>query len=353
VHKDHVKKVLITGGVGFFGELLKKELLKKNISCVSIDIEKDNLSDLNLVSIQADVLNKKELALIFNQFRFDTIFHLASINPHVRNYKNLIWDVNVNGTKNIAELAIEYKVPKIVYLSSSAVWGRIIDKLFREDDPTTPLEMYGKSKLEAERILLEYVDYINVVIFRSPIIIDQGRLGLLSVLFDFIIDGCRVWLPNKGENKIQYLYAQDLIDACIKGMDYNQSDIFNIGADNVKNFKDVLNYLIDRAGTNAKITYMPNLIILFLIFFIKVFDFLKLSPLSDYHCNMIGKNFILDTSKIKTKLHWMPTLNNEEMLCKAYEYYKDNLKEIKSNLKGGSNKQPVKLGAIRILKWIS
>ena len=68
---------------------------------------------------------------------------------------------------------------------------------------------------------------------------------------------------------------------------------------------------------------------------------------------MIAESFIFDTSKIKEKLNWTPTLTNEEMLYKAYEYYHKNLDEIKNRTKVSAHKQPAKMGIIRLLKWLS
>ena len=347
------KKVLITGGTGFFGELLGKSLLNRGINCVSIDIEKDLYCHPNLVSIDANILNKDKLEQIFSEHKFDAIFHFASINPHVIKDKNITWDTNVVGTKNIVELAKKYNTPKIIYLSTSAIWGQGSEKKITEENPPNPLEIYGQSKLEAEKILLEYTDDIKIIIFRCPIIIDSGRLGLLSVLFELIHDGCTVLLPNKGKDRVQYIYAQDLIAACIKAMNYDKSDVFNIGSDYVKTNSEILNFLIKQTGSKSKITYIPKYMIVILILLIKVANLFKLSPLNNYHCNMIGKNFILDTSKIKAKLNWSPTLSNEEMLYKAYRYYIQNIKEIKSTSHCSNNRQPAKSGILKILKLVS
>ena len=347
------KTILITGSAGFFGELLEKSLLNKDINCISVDIENNTFSHPDLTFIKTSILNKDELEKIFSQYKFDAIFHCASINPHAIKNKNLTRDTNVAGTKNIVELAKKYNTPKIIYLSTSAIWGRGLEREITESDIPNPLEIYGKSKLEAEKILLEHTDYVRIIIFRCPIIIDSGRLGLLSILFELIHDGCTVPLPNNGKDRVQYIYAQDLIVACIKALDYDKSDIFNIGSDNVKTNDETLNYLIKKAPSKSKIVYIPQYMVIILILLIKVANLFKLSPLNNYHCNMIGKNFILDTSKIKAKLNWSPTLTNEEMLYRAYEYYIKNIKEFKNTTRCFTNKHPAKIGVLRLLKLVS
>ena len=74
-----MKTILITGGAGFFGELLKKRLLDDNFYCVSIDLEEDRFSHPNLVSIQGDIRDIETLENIFSKYKFDAIFHCAAI----------------------------------------------------------------------------------------------------------------------------------------------------------------------------------------------------------------------------------------------------------------------------------
>jgi len=345
-----MKKVLITGGAGFFGELLKKELLKQNFSCVSIDLEKDSGKHKNLVSIQGDIRDKSLLQEIFSKHKFDAIFHLAAILAHSVKDTNFLWTSNVEGTRNIAEFAKEYKVPKVIFTSSNCLWAKNFNRPVTEDDIPEPIEIYGKSKLEGEKILLQYQKYFDAIIIRCPTIIDEGRLGLLAMLFDFIDEGRKVWVVGDGSNRYQFIYAQDLIDACIKSLNYKKSDVFNIGSDNVKTFRQVYDYVIKKAGTNARVSSLPKWPALFAM---QICHFLGISPLGPYQYKMIAESFIFDTSKIKSKLKWHPTLTNEEMLWKSYNYYHKNKQEISTRKNVSAHKRPASMGIIKLLKWVS
>ena len=212
------------------------------------------------------------------------------------------------------------------------------------------MEIYGRSKWEGEKILLQYTDWLDIVIFRTPTIIDCGRLGLLAILFEFIDEGRKVWVVGGGDNKYQFIYAQDLADACLKAFEYRGSDVFNIGSDNVKSFNDVYNYVIKKANANARVANLPRGLTLFVM---KVAYLLKMSPLGLYHYKMIAEDFVFDTNKIKSKLGWRPTLTNEEMLYKAYEYYHEHRQEIANRKDVSAHKQPAKMGVIKLLKWLS
>ena len=342
--------ILITGGAGFFGDLLKRALLDKGYFCVSIDVQKDDFIHPNLISLQCDIRNKKKLEEIFSEYKFNLVFHCAAILAHAVKDKKFLWESNVDGTRNIAECAKKYKTEKIIFTSSNCLWGQNLNKPVSEEEEPSPVEIYGHSKWEGEKILLENLNYFKVIIFRCPTIIDSGRLGLLSILFEFIYEGRKVWVVGGGNNKYQFIYAKDLIDACLRALDYNESNIFNIGSDDVKTFKEVYEYVINKANTGARVACLPRDLTIALM---KIAYFLKLSPLGPYQYKMIAESFIFDTNKIKQKLGWQPTLTNEEMLYKAYKYYVDNIDQIKKGLKVSAHKKPANMGAITLLKWIS
>lgn len=344
-----MKKYLITGGSGFYGSILKKELIEDGNFCVSIDLEKDNYIHKNLISIKGDIRNKSILDQIFNNYKFDAIFHCAALLAHEIKDKNNLWTSNVNGTNNIVDYAIKNNCPKILFISSNCLWGKNFGYKVTEEEIPEPIEIYGKSKLECEKILLSNKDKLNSIIFRSPTIIDEGRLGLLSLLFEFIDENRKVPIVGNGNNKYQFIYAKDMVQAMKKALNYNETDIFNIGSDNVKSFNDVYRYVINKAGSKSKLLHFPkNLMTTCMEICFK----LGISPLGPYQYKMISANFVFDTTKIKEKLDFKPTLSNEEMLLKSYKYYHENRKEIESRSNVSAHNKNAKMGVIRLLKWM-
>ncbi len=345
-----MKTVLITGGSGFFGGLLKEKLLDLGIYCVNVDLKKDPVSHGNLSSVQGDIRDRDLLEKIHSKYKFDAVFHCAALLAHEVKDKKFLWSSNVDGTRNIADYAKKYSVPKVVYISSNCLWGRNFDSPVTEKEPPAPIEIYGRSKLEGERILQEYTGAFDVTIFRCPTIMDAGRLGLLAILFEFIDEGRKVWLVGDGSNRYQFVYAQDLIDACIKAVSHKGSGVYNIGSDDVVTFREMYEYVIYKANTGAHVAFLPKGPALFAM---RLADKLKISPMGPYQYKMIASNFVFDTQKIKKELGWKPTLKNEEMLYRAYEYYHKNLEEIKSRGDVSAHRQPAKMGVIRLLKWVS
>jgi len=345
-----MNKVLITGGSGFFGEILLRRLLAENMQCVNIDLEKSVLNHPHLVNIQGDIRDRSTLKGIFSGQNISAVFHCAAILAHAVKDKNFLWTSNVDGTRQVAEMAKEYEVPKVIFTSSNCLWGEDFNRPIREDDPPKPIEIYGKSKWEGEKILLDYSKYFDSVIIRCPTIIEEGRLGLLAILFQFIDEGRKVWVVGGGSNVYQFIYAQDLVDACIKAMDYKKTDIFNIGSDHVRTIRSIYEYVIQKAKTGARVASLPKGPTLQMM---KLAYILKMSPLGPYQYKMIAANFMFDTSKIKQVLNWKPTLTNEEMLCRSYEYFHKNREEILNRKRVSAHKQAAEMGIIRVLKWFS
>lgn len=345
-----MKTVLLTGGSGFFGGILKQHLLDRGYKCISLDILPDETKHPNLVSVQGDIRDLHLLDRVFSEHSVDSILHIAAMLAHGDIDEKLLWSSNVDGTRNLAEMAKKHGVARIVFTSSNCLWGEGVSHAITEQEKPNPIELYGKSKLEGENILREYARDFHSIIIRCPTIIDYGRLGLLSILFEFIKDGKRVWVVGSGGNKYQFIYASDLADACIRALDYDRSDTFNIGSDNVQSLRAIYEYVIRRAGTGAKVASLPKTPTLLAM---RLAHLIGVSPLWPYHYKMIAENFRFDTSKIKRALGWRPTVTNEEMLWLAYEYYSANRSEIERRSDVSSHKKGAKMGAIRALKWIS
>jgi hypothetical protein len=80
---------------------------------------------------------------------------------------------------------------------------------------------------------------------------------------------------------------------------------------------------------------------------------LKVSPLGPYHYRMIAEDFIFDTTHIRERLGWTPTLTNEQMMIEAFRYYATQRAEIHARKDVSAHSKPAAMGIIRLLKWIS
>ena len=114
--------------------------------------------------------------------------------------------------------------------------------------------------------------------------------------------------------------------------------------------RDVYQYVIDRAATGARVARLPKGPTLLAM---RLAHLLNISPLGPYQYRMIAEDFAFDTSRIQERLGWRPTLTNEEMLWKTYEYYRGHREEIARRTDASAHRSAAKMGIIRVLKWMS
>jgi UDP-glucose 4-epimerase len=345
-----VKTYIVTGGSGFFGSILKRRLLESGNSVVNIDIHEDEDRHPNLESVQADIADRDRMAEVFGRHRVDGVFHAAAELAHAVECEKSLWRSNVVGTEVIAEATRKAQIPSLVFTSSNCLWGKAFSRPVTESDTPHPVETYGVSKWEGEKILSRYEGDFNAISIRCPTIIDSGRLGLLAILFEFIKEGRRVWTVGQGSNRYQFIYAQDLASAAIAAISHGKSAVFNIGSDNVRSVREIYEYVIARANSSSRVAALPKQ---FTLAAMRIAHQLKISPLGPYHYKMIAEDFVFDTTKIKRELNWAPTLTNEEMLWRAYSYYSAHQQEIQSRTNVSAHKRQASMGVIRLLKCLS
>lgn len=348
-----MREVLVTGASGFFGGLLKRRLLEDGFAVTNIDLVRDEDAHDALTSVQGDIRDRALLDRIFGQHRFEAVFHCAAMLAHDVTDEEMLWSSNVDGTRHVGEAALSAGVTKLINISSNCLWGEARDHAVKEGEPPAPVELYGRSKLAAEEELAKLQDThpeFEAITLRCPTIMDSGRLGLLAILFEFIDDGKKVWVVGDGSNRYQFIYAQDLATACLQAMEYRGGGVFHIGSDNVPTMRGMYEAVIRQAGTKSRVTSLPKGPT---IAAMRLAHKLGVSPLGPYHYRMIAESFVFDTSHIKSELGWSPTLTNEQMMLRAYEYYRDHRKAIHARTDVSAHSKAAPMGIIRLLKWLS
>lgn len=343
--------VLVTGGAGFFGGILKRHLLRNRYHVTSVDRVPDSSWHPHLTKITGDLRDPWLLNSAFRRAEYDAVFHCAAMLAHgMELEEDDLWTSNVTATRMVAEACRSYGVRKLIFTSTNCLWASNPGHAIREDETPAPAEIYGQSKLAAEYALCEYGREMEIVILRCPTIIDRGRLGLLAILFEFIQDGKTVWVVGNGSNRYQFVYAEDLARACMAAMRPGVSDIFHVGSDNVQPLRTIYEAVIAEAGSKSKVRSLPKGPAIAMM---RMAHALGVSPLGPYHYRMIAEDFIFDTTKIRRQLGWRPTLTNAEMLVQAYRYYASRREEIQARTNVSAHSKAAPMGVLRLLKWVS
>jgi nucleoside-diphosphate-sugar epimerase len=340
-------KALVTGGAGYFGELLSKKLLERGYSVRIFDVNRPASIDPTTQRIQADICDSA--AILTACEGIDVAFHNVAHVPLAKD-KNLFWSVNRDGTKNLLEACAYRTVKKVIYTSSSAVYGVPESNPVTEKTVPAPIEEYGKAKLAGENLCWEYArNGLDVTIVRPRTIVGHGRLGIFQILFEWIYQGKNIPVLNDGKNIYQFVHADDLAEVCIQASTLKGSDAFNCGTDRFGTMREVLEHLCRHAGTGSKVKSLPMWPVAIAM---NLSAGLGISPLGAYHAAMYGRSIYFDISKARTKLGWTPHYSNNEMFVESYDWYVANRTAVLAGEGTASHhRSAVEQGALRILHW--
>lgn len=339
-------KILITGSSGYYGKILSNFLRENSFLCYGIDVIDGDVSNLIGFS-KLDLLDEKSLGKVFEKNKFSAVIHLASqIDFAVKNQRDLYHN-NLQSTKNVLLLSKEFGIEKIIFTSSNSIYLGNDKETIEEVDIPIPIDEYGRSKVDCENILNQYQNKLDINIIRCPNIIDAGRVGMLSILFELLNSNSTLWMLKNGQVKHQTIFAEDLNKAILKLLKYQGSTVHNIGCDEVKNFREIFDHLIRISKSKSKVRAIPNWIAVPLL---KLAYKFNLSPLGPYQFRMLTRDFQFNTEKIKHDLNWRPEKNNSEILGIAYQFYLKN-KDLIEN-KTSANSSSVNLGLLSLLKFI-
>ncbi|MCD6510988.1 MAG: GDP-mannose 4,6-dehydratase [Thaumarchaeota archaeon] len=221
-------KILVTGGAGFIGSHLSEKYVEEGHTVLCLD----NLMNGNLVNIR-HLLNKRNFKLIIGDVRdidlleklmrgVDVVLHLAA-QIHVDRSiiePKLTYEINVLGTQNVLEVSRMYDVKRVVFTSSSEVYGSAKYVPMDEKHPLDAPHPYGASKIAADRMCHAYAKTygMDVVIVRpfnifGPKQKDSGYGGAISIFVKRVLRGTPPIIYGDGKQSRDYTYIKDAVRA--------------------------------------------------------------------------------------------------------------------------------------------
>ena len=318
-----MKKIIVTGGLGFIGSNLVESLLRKKYFVINLDKvtyssnfynTKNFNNSKNYKFIKCDIKDKK-LSKIIYDIKPNGIFNLAAethVDRSIDDPESFIQS-NIVGVYNLLEIFKEFSKKfrsRLIHISTDEVYGDVLNGRSSENYPYQPSSPYAASKAASDHLVSSYVRT-----YKIPAIVTncsnnygpkQHPEKLIPKLIYNILNNKPLPIYGKGTNSREWIYVEDHCDALIKVFNKGKvGEFYNIGSNkNLNNLEVTKNLLniskkIIPLGKNVKI------------------NFVKDRPGHDVR-------YALNSNKIKKELGWYPKTNFNDGLRKTFEWYFKN-----------------------------
>lgn len=262
----------MTGGAGFIGSNLVEELHDLGEVSVIDDLSTGDIENIELLVdkgvnfIEASILDNEKLVDVSRGI--DYIFHQAALPSVSRSIDDPVKSnlINVSGTLNVLEAARKNHVKKVVYASSSAVYGDTVELPISESMKPNPLSPYAVSKLAAEYYCRVYshiygtptvcLRYFNVFGPRqNPY---SNYSAVIPKFISHILEGKAPTINGDGSITRDFVFVKDVVHANIQAIKTQAEGVFNIANGKQTSLKELAELIMNRVGTKVEIIYGPN-----------------------------------------------------------------------------------------------
>ncbi len=316
---------IIFGGDGFVGRHLAPKLVADGEDVVVADIMKSDLPHYAKARfVRCDVTDPEQVNAVGIRSD-DMVYNLSAkmLSPiQVRAKRHdFFWPVNVHGTENIIHAMARADAPKLVHFTTDMIYGHTVFHPMTEDHPVAPLGEYGMSKLKTEELAADWrAQGMNISLFRPRLIIGPGRLGILEKLFKLIDMNLPVPMIGSGKNPYQFISVFDCAEAARLAWKAGvPNEAYNLGSLNPPSVRKLLGDLIKHAGSKSILIPTPGWAVKRTL---DLLDWMN-TPIMDPEQYLIAdEDCLLDVSKGKRDLGWVPQYRDEDMLIAAYREYR-------------------------------
>lgn len=310
------KTILVTGGAGFIGSHLCERLVKDGNKVICFDNlstgQLANIKDFQdkLIFVQGDANKRADLENVFEQYMPQAIFHYAAIVGVRRTAENPVEVLgDIEGIKDIFELSLQYGKPKIVFASSSEVYGEPVEIPERENGHINPKIPYAVVKLYGEKMVEAYwqkyqlpgvaLRFFNVY---GPKQESSDYGFVMGIFIKNVLAGKQPIIFGDGSQTRDFVFIDDNIEASVLALQQDKAngEVLNIGTGKPTTILDLAEEVIEAC---AKIDVLKP-------------DFQ--APRDDI------KHRFPDVAKIQYILNFRPRTPLKEGLKKTIEWYKQN-----------------------------
>lgn len=259
-------RALVTGGAGFIGYHLVKELLKRDLDVICVDNftlgKKENVDEFannpKYKFYEIDIDNTKLFCETLASERIDIVYHLAANSDIQKGGKepNIDFNDTFMTTFSVLELIRKNNIKKFFFSSTSAIYGDKQEALDEEAGGLKPISYYGGSKYASEGFISAYtfMNDLCTVVFRFPNVIGPNLTH--GVIYDFTkklkTNPKELEILGDGTQCKPYIYVLDLVDAIIKmtlDTEMKQGyEVYNVGVETATNVTSIANIVCEELG---------------------------------------------------------------------------------------------------------
>lgn len=340
-------RIVITGAAGMLGEHLSRKLADACHETVGVDIRQAPQAGRTSRHIVGDIRDPEVMSRAI--IGADAVVHCASALPSYQ--ESEIDSVIVEGTRMALAAARAAGVPRFIHVSSTAVYGLPEIVPTPETHPLRPCDAYGRAKVKAEELCLEFRGEGHCTpILRPKTFLGPGRLGLFSMLFAWADEGRNFPVLGSGNVRSQMLGIEDLTDAVMTALTAQVSDVndtFNIAAGEFGTLREDFQAVLDAAGHGGRVVSLPARPALALL---RVLAAARLSPIYDRLAHKLTSDSLVSIEKAKQCLGFKPRISNVEAILSTYEWWQRQQAAGTLPSSGRTSDTPWRQGALAIAK---
>ena len=319
------QKIVVTGGAGFIGSNVVRRLLAENARVVVLDDfytgDDNNLpvDESNLDVVRGSVT---EFDLVRDVIKgASMVFHLAARNIIVstRNPRE-DYEVNIGGTLNVLLAARELNIPRVVYSSSTSVYGNPRYLPINEDDATNMLSPYSVSKFAGENYCKAFYESygLSTAVVRYSNIYGPGQrpdnpyCGVVSKFFEAAAAGLPPRIHGDGEQTRDFTFVDDAVEATLLAAFTAKADgqVYNVGTGRETTVNQLARIILEIAGAGVETAYVDR----------RDIDNIR--------------RRVVNIEKIRRELRWVPSVTVEQGLRRTHQWLTDRSKPTSKRASG-------------------
>lgn len=337
--------VLVTGGSGFLGINLCRYLLARDYAVRTLDIAPFDYPECT--QVEAIVGDVRDPSAVNAACRgAGIVVHAAAALPLSRDED--IHSTDAEGTRVVLDGAFRNGAARVIFISSTSVYGIPDRHPLCEDDELHGVGPYGEAKVRAEGYCNEFRQAGRCVpVLRPKTFVGPERLGIFELLYDWAAAGRNFPVLGSGDNLYQLLDVEDLCEVIHLCMTLDTARVnaaFNVGARQFGTLRQSFQAVLDRAGFGKRVVSLPERPAVVVL---QILAALRLSPVYRWIYASAARQSFVSIDHLQRRLGYIPRYSNEQALLRNFEWYLAHRGEYRGRT-GISHRLPWKRGALRL-----